>query len=720
MKRFFSGFLALLMLCLSVSVIGVSDAIAVGAESEVLLTTNKTVYEFDEPIMVTATGSGKDWVGVYYPTGTASLYWAYVDKSASAGIGSGISFDIRKAPKKNGSAPATLPAGDYIIRLMPNDSSDLSKALASINITIKPREDSEHGSTSGGDLSRLNVPKTEYKFNEQIIISATGSGKDWVGIYYPDAPHSLYWTYIDKSASSGVGSGVEFDIKNAANKKGTAPSPLPAGDYIIRLMPNDSEDIADTVAWVKVTIKALDPSDTENLAAPLSAEYVLKNATDGYSEGTLTVKVAKDSPATDIVCFWANASGALEEYTPLAKFKVSGETTVRELPPRTLIPTGATKLLVYTSLSGVLSKECFEIALPEGAASDELGRPIVEFQVVSDIHITSDVNYRNSKHYLAMLRDIVAQSPDSLGLFINGDIANSGSALEYQIHKKLHSSVSGAPNYYMAIGNHDLYNGSLADKTALFLSHASLPDVSSPESVHYDFWLGGYHYVFLGNDKLVDNVRVTLTDATLSWLDATLAEDRDAGRPTFLFLHQSIYDTVSGSLPGQGWDGVISPEKLKAVLSKYPEVIMFNGHSHWTLDSERCMSVGSESMPTIFNTASVAYLWTSYDVVKGENLEGSEGYYIRVYEDKVAVLGRDFVNGKWISSAQFIVELASTPSVDTDNGEGTSVTEAAPVQSTDASPTDTAPTDDGCGSAISSLLAICALLGTAALLRKKN
>ncbi len=657
MKRVIALTIIMATLCISLG------GVFTFAEEEKLVV-DKTEYTVGEAITVSAKGSGKDWVGIYYPDAKNSLYWAYIDPSADKGVGSGVAFDISKAPKKNSNAPATLPAGDYIIRLMPNDTSDLTKALATVKIKIKA---DANAPTSGGDLTKLNVPKTEYGYNEKINISAIGSGKDWVGIYYPTGTRSLYWAYIDSSASKGVGSGVEFDIKTAPNRNSDAPSKFPAGKYIIRLMPDDTSDLSKAVAWVEITVKEPDPSEIVKPAKPLSAEYVLKNNTDGFSEGTLTVNTSKDNIAKDIVCYWADSNGKLEGYTALAKFKVTGETTVRDIPANILIPTGATKLLVYTALDGILSEECVEIKLPEGAASKDFGKPIIEFQVVSDVHITTNNDHRNNKHYVEMLKDIVKISPESIGLFIAGDMANTGNKQEYENLVSLHASVKGSPAYYLAIGNHDLFNGTLENKTAQFLNYAKLPDGTNPKSVHYDFWLEGYHCVFLGNDKLVGNNRVTLNDETLEWLDETLAKDRVEGKPIFLFIHQSIYNTIAGSLPGQGWDGVENFTRFNKVLKKYPEVLMFNGHSHWTLDSEKCMYDGGENFPNIFNTASVAYLWTSYDVQKGENLEGSQGYYIRVYEDKTAVLGRDFTTGEWVASAQFISEYKT-------NGNGSAET----------------------------------------------
>ena len=92
------------------------------------------------------------------------------------------------------------------------------------------------------------------------------------------------------------------------------------------------------------------------------------------------------------------------------------------------------------------------------------------------------------------------------------------------------------------------------------------------------------------------------------------------------------------------------------VLKKYPEVMMFSGHSHWNLDSNMTMLPGTSNFPTFFNTSSVSCLYTGYNVTAGEREEGSEGYYIEVYEDKILVRGRDFTTNSWRSSAQFVVE----------------------------------------------------------------
>ena len=75
------------------------------------------------------------------------------------------------------------------------------------------------------------------------------------------------------------------------------------------------------------------------------------------------------------------------------------------------------------------------------------------------------------------------------------------------------------------------------------------------------------------------------------------------------------------------------------------------------MNSKGNMFDATEELPiNIFNCASVSYLWTGFNVVAGEELYGSQGYMVEIYEDRVVVRGRDFVNGLWISSAQYCIE----------------------------------------------------------------
>ncbi|WP_340399905.1 metallophosphoesterase family protein [Paenibacillus sp. FSL H8-0079] len=167
---------------------------------------------------------------------------------------------------------------------------------------------------------------------------------------------------------------------------------------------------------------------------------------------------------------------------------------------------------------------------------------------------------------------------------------------------------------------------------------------------YHDHWIDGYHYIFLGTEQPHPK-DCDMSAEQLEWLESKLSERATPNQPIFLFLHQPLMDTVAGSLKEQGWYGVNQDVELKAVLAKYPQAILFSGHTHWQLEAQHTMYDGAGHMPTMFNASSVGYLWTDQD----EHLEGSEGLHVEIYRDRVVVKGRNFVTSKWIEGAEFTV-----------------------------------------------------------------
>ncbi len=709
-----------------------SACFTVSADSTATLTTDKTVYYEGDPIIVNASStnsSGKDWVGITVKgdKSGAAIYWEYLNLMSK-------DYDIRTASHKgkNRETLYPLPAGEYTVFIMPNDmtiKSGYDQILKTVDITVveDPNKEEEK-------IPELTLPekdtyivtdKTEYFVGEPVYVAASSmnaGGKDWVGIFPKGyVGPSIYWDYI-----SYVGKGETFNIKTATHM-GSSMSDyfgLPEGEYTLYIIPNDlngKEGIG--VALASLDIKVVkDPSKVAK--APTSATYKLKNDTDGMADGTLTINLPEDHQADDIYMWWANDAGKLEGYTRLARFKVTGTTVVHEMTPNTIIPEGATKLLIYTyNDSNGLSDSCLEIKLPEGAASKGFGTVLSEFQIVSDIHIKGDASNEYSRHFIGMLNDVVKNSPDSVGIFTVGDNVDRGDTPSYWNYFRQHyNSVKDAPPIYLGIGNHEYIGTDYDAGLKQFLENLNFPGGSTPDKPYYDVWVNGYHYIFIASENTGTS---RLSQTQLKWLEEKINENRD-GRPIFVFHHQPMLNTTSGSSTDEGWSGISNHTQLKAVIDKYPEVLMFNGHTHWILDSDNCMYKGENA--SIFNTSSVAYLWHSYDIATGERQTGSEGYYVRIYKDKVAILGRNFVTGEWVSSAQFVVNYTATQSSDTTT-EASIVTEPMATdeitepETTDAPvQTDPTPTESkGCGAAVAFLpLLPLLVLGTAIIVKRHS
>ncbi len=653
------------------------------------LSLEKRVFSVGEPIMVSAVGSGKDWVGIVSSGATGSSKYHYVSD-----VGSGEAYDVLQGGK--------FSAGSYIVALVPNDGSySKSELIAYTNIIITDDynyaiefdevTDPDEGGTidpvippSGSvsvsnDTHSMSVNKTKFEVGEEILVTAQGVGaKDWIGIAQRGTREStIRWYYI-----TTAGNGVAYDIKKAPNIGGNLSSlaDIPEGLYTIYLIENDAY-LKNTYTF-SINISVGNVEDSENgvtdggtseeapntILPPQSVEYTPSK--NGYASGTISVTVAGDQLSNrSIVMYWADANGRLNGYTSLARFKVTGKTTQFTFTDSMVIPEGATRLLVYAQATstGELSEEYISVDLPSGSDMKE-EEAINSFFIISDIHIGRSGSAENFKK---MLNQAILLNPNGTAIFIVGDMADNGTEAQFAQMMSLHDEVMKAAGkdaskfpLFLTLGNHDY-----PAMSSVFLKYATLPDGTHPTDTSYDFWLNGYHYIFLGSDTS-SGLYANLTDETLSWLDTKLSECRDISRPTFVFLHQPMYNTVSGSLPGEGWNGVSNENALRAVFSKYPEVMFFNGHTHWTMDSKGNIFEGTQELPIkIFNCASVSYLWSGYNIVTGENLNGSQGYYIEMYDGKVFVRGRDFIEGKWIASAQYLIEL------ETSENDGHSYTE---------------------------------------------
>lgn len=443
--------------------------------------------------------------------------------------------------------------------------------------------------------------------------------------------------------------------------------------------------------------------------APLSAKYKLNNAGTGLAAGTVTVTFPDEavSTANAVVMFWANSNGDLAEYTPVVKKRITAKKMKIKIPDSTIIPSKATQLRVYTYWGLKLDgdgqwqgtrSESFQACKLSSGDAYKPGGSYIQFQVLSDIHInqngdTDGWNTGGLLYFPQALADIASINPNSTTVIV-GDMADTGKESEYQKMDELIGAQEGVDRscVYLTIGNHDYYSGTSGNPTQMDFSDSAQEERRSvfkkyaakaagvsftsdaSTSLYYSKKIDGYYHIMLGSEKQINTVDAYLSDAQLEWFEKQLkkAKAESATKPVFVYLHQSIYETIAGSFAGQNWDGIVnahtsadddSPRaKLTAILKKYPQVVMFDGHSHWDLDSMGNIhqrNKNSDGLPTILNTASVGYLWSTFNDlndIKGTFEEGSQGYYVRVYDDKVVVMGRDFKSGKYVASAMYEIK----------------------------------------------------------------
>ncbi|MHC1684369.1 MAG: metallophosphoesterase [Clostridiaceae bacterium] len=301
-------------------------------------------------------------------------------------------------------------------------------------------------------------------------------------------------------------------------------------------------------------------------------------------------------------------------------------------------------------------------------------KPKYSFDVVSDIHTNSNTAVNLDR----ALNDIRNMSPNDKCIVANGDTADlSGTDYYNVVQSTFYNNRSGLPFTFFNLGNHELFDtydsntlSSFSTKFNRFLNytkaiHSTQYDPNNYKSSdnrttpYYEQIVNGNHFIFLSSETLKDKDKADLSSTQLEWLDNKLWNIAKYGgdQPVFVFLHQSLANTVAGSYSYQGWNGVLQDSQLRFILNKYPNVFFFTGHSHWNLSSAHTMfqdtsTYGSTLGATMFNDASVTGLWSDSGY-----MDGSQGYHIDVYGSKVVVNGRDFLGRGWIPAGTFTIDL---------------------------------------------------------------
>lgn len=171
-----------------------------------------------------------------------------------------------------------------------------------------------------------------------------------------------------------------------------------------------------------------------------------------------------------------------------------------------------------------------------------------------------------------------------------GDICNMASKYAYRRYKKSFAEVFGEemPLVISVMGNHDYYGKFFARR--IFEKELGV----SPFS-HYV--INGFHFIGASPDCCSMHSAYLKTG---EWLDKQLAEAvaDTPDKPVFVITHHPPVDTVYGS---DDW----GDETLDKIFSKYPNVVDFAGHSHYSVVDERSYYTGKYR---VVNTQSVSYI----------------------------------------------------------------------------------------------------------------
>ena len=644
-----------------------------------------------QTIYISASGGSGAWVGIFKAEDTAF-------KSPVKGYALSEAEGYRYAlPAKD------LQEGDYVAGVFPAEGTSVPRAVAAFSVT------------DGAVMTN----KAQYYQDEQIVFSfyadttntsGEGGSYRWLGLYKKQESGTygrnfLKWvTLCGNQLISGQGYYLQDNKIGETGWSAVYPAHFETVEPIWEPGTYELVLFGDS-GYGKVLDKAEFTVVSGSVGEAYAPESVMMNvfgAEDGVLSGEVLCSFAPSRfNASEIVAYWANEDGVLEGYLPFAAQRVTGNPQRYYAFENIMIPEGATHLRFYGKNAAGLGETYFRVDLPEGSTAMQKGTPVAEFAYLSDIHVGYKYSKKigeelqktevtsNSNNFRIALDDVKNILGADGDVFIVGDVTESGRSEEWELVESIVQEKSLTNSVYYMLGNHDYYGvyqrqnsgediwqqgDTFENAVKPFTDWVSTKASSggtvtaSGNNLWYEAVTDGVHHLVLnteGSDG--DWVCAHLSLAQINWLQTRLAAlaQEDPTAPVFVYLHQPLTDTTAGTMPGEGWDHVKiydennnlvrSAEPLKEILNNYPNAFFVSGHNHRELDDYRTVFAASTAQKNNFiQTGGTAYI--SKGITPGVNLR-HEGWYVRVYEDKVVLLGREFTTGQWLSGACYVFDL---------------------------------------------------------------
>lgn len=290
----------------------------------------------------------------------------------------------------------------------------------------------------------------------------------------------------------------------------------------------------------------------------------------------------------------------------------------------------------------VSMKKCFALILAIlmlapvlsgcGTKSTEFNEDKIVFQfgAVSDTQhgikwIPIDT-YGRSEYAFEQLRDLALQYNEKGldAILFSGDLVNDSKTAQLQGFAEIYENVFDPAEVPLifSLGNHDVKHNPSSNREELHLEDYYI--VFGQEYRSYDKEtsridlgcvhqvVGDYHFLALGpmdsGWEYNEDGSANYDPAAVEWLDQTLAEitKENPNRYVFLSTHPLIYDTAYGSdliYSTMSWN----TRELTAVLEKYPQVVTFGGHVHFSINDERSIM---QTSFTSLQCGAVSYMAT--------------------------------------------------------------------------------------------------------------
>lgn len=211
--------------------------------------------------------------------------------------------------------------------------------------------------------------------------------------------------------------------------------------------------------------------------------------------------------------------------------------------------------------------------------------PVLRFVACSDIHLDGEENQEAAIRFADLFDDMYSYSESCSyktldAVMVAGDFSGGGAEKQYEMYKKITDlKLREETKLLTVIGNHEFIDYRDVDATVGYTVYKKFIS----DEMDTDVVINGYHFIGVAYD---DNGKTFKTK--LEWLKNRLdkATEESPEKPVFVYQHPHPFLTVYGSVNWGDTD-------LRKVLSKYPQVVDFSGHSHYCPSDPRSVWQGA-------------------------------------------------------------------------------------------------------------------------------
>ena len=264
------------------------------------------------------------------------------------------------------------------------------------------------------------------------------------------------------------------------------------------------------------------------------------------------------------------------------------------------------------------------------------------FAVISDVHFGNNKGDGPMVKVPRSLKQLTAKGKLD-AIIVCGDLTDGGTDAQYdqliEVFSDEDNFTNPVDNILFMMGNHDNYSGGGGNYPV------KLRPFNDGKDYPYNQYkvIKGYPFITISvrsgdnNDanpaSALASYPMEVREQLEAWLEQAATEC--PGKPIFVFTHVPPKYTCYSTWPGEGSNGgsLWGMSALNPILNKYPQAVVFGGHSHYPLGDPRSIHQGvdpngkEQNYFTGVGTGSM-----TYSEIHGPAVDWSDPYHPNFYE----------------------------------------------------------------------------------------